>query len=174
LTTPIGSQTRIEDDRARAPDCPIRVTGLVKKFGGFTALDGLELTVGAGEVHGFLGPNGAGKTTTIRTLLGLYRRTAGKVRVLGLDPGTASAQINRRTAYVPGDVTFWPNFTGAQVLDALAGLRGNRDRKAQLSLVERFALDPGKKMRTYSKGNRQKVALVQQRSPDHRDPISTA
>ena len=139
---------------------PIVVEGLVKRFGNFTALDGFDLRVESGRVHGFLGPNGAGKSTTIRTLLGLYRASSGTVRVLGRDPATQSAEINRDVAYVPGDVGFWPNLTGGQVLDALGGLRGARDREREAELIERFSLDPTRKVRTYSKGNRQKVALV--------------
>lgn len=139
---------------------PIVVEHLVKRFGSFTALDGLDLRVRAGQVHGFLGPNGAGKSTTIRTLLGLYHASAGTVRVLGLDPRTRAAEVNRQVGYVPGDVGFWPNLTGGQVLDALAGLRGTRDAGREAELIDRFALDPTRKVRTYSKGNRQKVALV--------------
>ena len=147
---------------AGAPDddAPVRVRGLVKRFGRLTALDGLDLTVAPGSVHGFLGPNGAGKSTTIRILLGLYRPDAGKVRVLGRDPVHEAPAINREVSYVPGDVALWPNLTGGQVLDALAGLRGTRDRAREDALIERFDLDPGKKVRAYSKGNRQKVALV--------------
>ena len=107
---------------------PVRVRGLVKRFGRVTALDGLDLEVSAGSVHGFLGPNGAGKSTTIRVLLGLYRPDAGSVRVLGRDPGHQASAVNREVSYVPGDVVLWPNLTGGQVLDALAGLRGARDR----------------------------------------------
>jgi ABC-2 type transport system ATP-binding protein len=139
---------------------PVVVEGLVKRFGTFAALDGLDLRVESGRVHGFLGPNGAGKSTTIRTLLGLYRADAGTVRVLGRDPRTSSAAINTKVGYVPGDVGFWPSLTGGQVLDALAGLRGARDRGREADLLERFALDPTRKVRTYSKGNRQKVARV--------------
>ncbi len=141
-------------------DSPVRVRSLVKRFGRFTALDGLDLEVAAGQVHGFLGPNGAGKSTTIRVLLGLYRPDGGSVRVLGRDPSREAAAINREISYVPGDVALWPNLTGGQALDALAGLRGRRDRAREEELIERFDLDPGKKVRTYSKGNRQKVALV--------------
>ncbi|WP_439822903.1 ABC transporter ATP-binding protein [Actinomyces ruminicola] len=141
-------------------DAPIRVQGLVKRFGRFTALDGLDLEVAAGQVHGFLGPNGAGKSTTIRALLGLYHPDGGRVRVLGRDPRREAPQINREVSYVAGDVALWPNLTGGQALDALAGLRGRRDRVREDELIERFALDPTKKVRTYSKGNRQKVALV--------------
>jgi ABC-2 type transport system ATP-binding protein len=133
---------------------------LVKRFGDFTAVQDLDLRIEAGAVHGFLGPNGAGKTTTIRVLLGFYRATAGRVRVLGLDPGSHAAQITRRVSYVPGEVNLWPNLTGQQVLDALAGLRGGRDLAAEGRLVDAFALDPRKVVRTYSKGNRQKVILI--------------
>jgi ABC-2 type transport system ATP-binding protein len=142
---------------------PVEVTGLVKRFGTFAAVDGLDLTVRVGEVHGFLGPNGAGKTTTIRVLLGLYRATAGHVRVFGLDPARQAAEITRRISYVPGEVTLWPNLTGGEVLDALAGLRGTagaQDAAARGRLVDDFALDTRKLVRTYSKGNRQKVMLV--------------
>ncbi|MET7401967.1 ABC transporter ATP-binding protein [Dactylosporangium sp. NPDC005572] len=141
-------------------DHAIEVTGLVKRFGAVAAVDGLNLSVRAGEVHGFLGPNGAGKSTTIRVLLGLYRATAGRVRVLGLDPATRGAEVTRRVSYVPGEVNLWPNLTGQEVLDAMAGLRGRRDVPAERRLVADFALDPRKTVRTYSKGNRQKVMLV--------------
>ena len=134
--------------------------GLVKSFGDFRALDGLDLSVSAGEVHGFLGPNGAGKSTAIRILLGLYRRTAGAVRVLGLDPELDPGAVCRRVSYVPGEVTLWPNLTGQEVLDALAGLRGAYDEVAERRLVDAFALDPSRRVRTYSKGNRQKVMVV--------------
>ncbi|WP_275415608.1 ABC transporter ATP-binding protein [Virgisporangium aliadipatigenens] len=136
------------------------MTGLVKRFGRFRAVDGLDLNVRVGEIHGFLGPNGAGKSTTLRVLLGLYRATAGRVRVLGLDPGTGAAAVTRRVSYVPGEVNLWPNLTGREVLDALAGLRGRRDPAAERGLVDDFALDVRKAVRTYSKGNRQKVLLV--------------
>ena len=139
---------------------PVRVCGLVKHFGRFRALDGLDLTVEAGSVHGFLGPNGAGKSTTIRVLLGLYRPDEGSVSVLGGEPWRQAALINRQVSYVPGDVALWPALTGGQVLDALAGLRGSRDTDREAELIERFDLDPTKRVRTYSKGNRQKVALV--------------
>ena len=139
---------------------PVRVRGLVKHFGRFRALDGLDLTVEAGSVHGFLGPNGAGKSTTIRVLLGLYRPDGGSVSVLGSEPWRQAAVINRQVSYVPGDVALWPALTGGQVLDALAGLRGSRDAEREAELIERFDLDPSKRVRTYSKGNRQKVALV--------------
>lgn len=144
----------------RNADAPIRVRGLVKRFGRLTALDGLDLEVAPGSVHGFLGPNGAGKSTTIRILLGLFRPDAGDVRVLGRRPGRDSSAINREVSYVAGDVALWPDLTGGQVLDALAGLRGSRDAARERKLIERFELDPTKRVRTYSKGNRQKVALV--------------
>lgn len=138
----------------------IEVTGLTKRFGRLRALDGLDLRVGAGSVHGFLGPNGAGKSTTIRVLLGMYSRDAGSVSVLGADPAHCSTAINRRVGYVAGDVALWPALAGAQTLDAVAALRGARDRAREAELIEAFSLDPSKPVRTYSKGNRQKVALV--------------
>ncbi|MEU6700479.1 ABC transporter ATP-binding protein [Pseudonocardia sp. NPDC046786] len=138
----------------------ISVAGLVKRFGNVTALDGVDMTVGEGSVHGFLGPNGAGKSTTIRVLLGLLRHDSGQVRLLGGDPWRDASALHRRLAYVPGDVELWPSLTGGQVIDILARLRGNFDRARRASLCERFDLDPTKKCRTYSKGNRQKVALV--------------
>ncbi|MFC4065765.1 ABC transporter ATP-binding protein [Actinoplanes subglobosus] len=138
----------------------IDVEGLIKRFGAVTALDGLDLRVATGEVHGFLGPNGAGKTTAIRVLLGLMRADGGSARLLGGDPWAEATTLHRRLAYVPGDVTFWPNLTGGEVIDLLGRLRGGVDRKRRDDLVERFELDPRKKGRAYSKGNRQKVALV--------------
>ncbi|WP_327320276.1 ABC transporter ATP-binding protein [Streptomyces sp. NBC_01235] len=138
----------------------ISVSGLVKEFGATRALDGLDLTVGTGEVHGFLGPNGAGKTTTLRVLLGLLRRDAGTVSVLGGDPWRDTVSLHRRLAFVPGEVNLWPNLTGGEVIDLLGTLRGGLDRKRRADLLERFQLDPGKRCRAYSKGNRQKVALV--------------
>jgi ABC-2 type transport system ATP-binding protein len=138
----------------------ISVSGLVKTFGRTRALDGLELTVRTGEVHGFLGPNGAGKSTTIRVLLGLLRADAGRVRLLGGDPWRDTAELHRRLAYVPGDVTLWPTFSGGEVIDLLGRLRGGLDRTRRADLLARFELDPTRKGRTYSKGNRQKVALV--------------
>jgi ABC-2 type transport system ATP-binding protein len=138
----------------------ISVSGLVKTFGRTTALDGLDLTVNTGEVHGFLGPNGAGKTTTIRVLLGLLRADAGTARLLDGDPWRDIAALHRRLAYVPGDVTLWPNLTGGEVIDLLGRLRGGHDEARKADLLERFDLDPKKKGRAYSKGNRQKVGLV--------------
>jgi len=139
----------------------IEVAGLVKQFGGFRALDGLDLVVRKGEVHGFLGPNGAGKSTTIRALLGLLRTQAGSARVFGLDPWRDAVAIHRRLAYVPGDVALWPNMSGGETIDLLIRMRGADPRGSRRdALIERFALDPTKKGRAYSKGNRQKVALV--------------
>ena len=138
----------------------IEAEGLIKSFGRIRALDGLDLGVAKGQIHGFLGPNGAGKSTTIRVLLGMYRTDGGRARVLGMDPAREASAINRRLAYVPGSVSLWPSLTGGQVLDTLAGLRGSRDRAREEELTERFDLDPTKKVRTYSKGNAQKVALV--------------
>ncbi|WP_329044177.1 ABC transporter ATP-binding protein [Amycolatopsis sp. NBC_01488] len=138
----------------------ITADGLTKAFGAAKALDGLDLTVHAGEVHGFLGPNGAGKTTTIRVLLGLMRADGGRATLLGGDPWTDATELHKRLAYVPGDVTLWPNLTGGEVIDLLGRLRGGLDVERRAELVERFDLDPRKKGRTYSKGNRQKVALV--------------
>src|SRR5262245_62129473 len=144
----------------------IEVAGLVKNFGQTRALDGLDLTVAHGEVHGFLGPNGAGKTTTLRVLLGLLHADAGTARLLGGDPWREATTLHRRIAYVPGDVTLWPNLSGGEVIDLLGRLRGNGgsngkvDKQRRTELLERFELDPTKKCRTYSKGNRQKVALV--------------
>jgi len=135
-------------------------SGLVKTFGHVRALDGLDLEVATGEVHGFLGPNGSGKTTTIRVLLGLLRADAGEATLLGGDPWRDAVALHRRLAYVPGDVTLWPNLSGGEVIDLLGRLRGGLDRARRDTLLERFELDPTKKGRTYSKGNRQKVALV--------------
>jgi ABC-2 type transport system ATP-binding protein len=133
---------------------------LVKTFGRTRALDGLDLSVQTGEVHGFLGPNGAGKSTAIRVLLGLLHADGGTARLLGGDPWRDTAELHRRLAYVPGDVTLWPTLTGGEAIDLLGRLRGGLDPKRRAALLERFDLDPRKKARTYSKGNRQKVALV--------------
>ncbi|MEE6168053.1 MULTISPECIES: ABC transporter ATP-binding protein [unclassified Mycolicibacterium] len=143
------------------PDTAIEIHSLSKSFGRTKALDGLNLSVAPGAVTGFLGPNGAGKSTTIRVLLGLLRADGGTVRLLGGDPWHDAVALHRRIAYVPGDVTLWPNLTGMQVIDFLTGLRGNNiDTRRRDQLIERFELDPHKKARTYSKGNRQKVAIV--------------
>ena len=138
----------------------IAVSGLVKSFGAKRALDGFDLTVRTGEVHGFLGPNGAGKSTTIRVLLGLLRADAGDVRLLGGDPWRDAVALHRRLAYVPGEVNLWPNLSGGESIDVLGRLRGGLDPARRDALIERFELDPRIKGRAYSKGNRQKVALV--------------
>jgi ABC-2 type transport system ATP-binding protein len=138
----------------------IAVRGLEKSFGPTRALDGLDFSVAAGEVHGFLGPNGAGKSTTIRILLGLLRADAGHLSMLGGDPWRDAVTLHGRLAYVPGDVELWPNLTGGEAIDILGRLRGGADVDRRDELCERFDLDPTKKARTYSKGNRQKVALV--------------
>ncbi|MFP5319147.1 MAG: ATP-binding cassette domain-containing protein [Acidimicrobiia bacterium] len=133
---------------------------MVKRFGRTRALDGLDLRVLAGEVHGLLGPNGAGKSTAIRILLGLLRTDAGQATLLGGDPWRDRVSLHRRVAYVPGDVSLWPKLTGGETIDVLARLRGDLDRRWRAELIERFELDPTKKARTYSKGNRQKVVVV--------------
>jgi ABC-2 type transport system ATP-binding protein len=141
-------------------DNAIFISGLRKSFGKTQALDGLDLRVNTGEVHGFLGPNGAGKSTTVRVLLGLIRADAGDIRLLGGDPWKDAAQLHRRLAYVPGDVNLWPNLSGGEVIDLLGRLRGGVDQQKRNDLIEKFELDPAKKGRAYSKGNRQKVAIV--------------
>ncbi|GAB6936832.1 ATP-binding cassette domain-containing protein [Isoptericola variabilis] len=146
---------------SRAATAPaVEIHDVRKSFGSVQALDGLDLTVEAGQVAGFLGPNGAGKSTTIRVLLGLLRSDSGSARLLGGDPWRDAVALHRRLAYVPGDVSLWPNLTGGEAIDYLARLRGKPDKKRKAELLERFELDPTKKARTYSKGNRQKVALV--------------
>ncbi|OAN41449.1 ABC transporter ATP-binding protein [Mycolicibacterium iranicum] len=143
------------------PSFAVDVSALRKSFGRTKALDGLDLTVAPGDVAGFLGPNGAGKSTTIRILLGLLRADGGTARLLGGDPWRDAVSLHRRIAYVPGDVTLWPNLTGMQAIDFLAALRGEGvDERRRDALIDRFELDPHKKARTYSKGNRQKVAIV--------------
>ena len=138
----------------------LELAGVAKNFGSVTALDGLDLVVEQGEVHGFLGPNGAGKTTTLRLLLGNLRADAGHLSVLGMDPWTDIPALHAQLAYVPGDVALWPNLTGGEVIDLLGRLQGGHDRRRRDELVQLFDLDPTKKARSYSKGNRQKVALV--------------
>ncbi|GAA2552615.1 ABC transporter ATP-binding protein [Pseudonocardia hydrocarbonoxydans] len=138
----------------------VAVSGLVKSFGRVRALDGLDLRVETGEVHGFLGPNGSGKTTTLRVLLGLLRADAGAVRLLGGDPWRDAVALHRRLAYVPGEVVLWPNLTGGEVIDLLGRLRGGLHPRRRAELLERFDLDPTVAGRAYSRGNRQKVALV--------------
>jgi ABC-2 type transport system ATP-binding protein len=138
----------------------VEVHGLVKRFGRSTALDGLDLEVAEGEVHGFLGPNGAGKTTTIRVLLGLLKADGGAVRLLGGDPWAEPVELHKRLAYVPGDVSLWPKLTGGEVIDLFGRLRGDLEPARRDDLIDRFELDPTKRSRSYSKGNRQKVALI--------------
>ena len=138
----------------------IETRALTKSFGRTVALDGLDLTVRTGEVHAFLGPNGAGKTTTLRILLGLLRKDDGEAVLLGGDPWRDAVSLHRRLAYVPGDVTLWPGLTGGQIIDLLGRLRGGLDAKRRRELTDRFDLDPAKKARAYSKGNRQKIALI--------------
>lgn len=141
-------------------DCVVEAQSLVKRFGAVTALDGLDLSVRTGEIHGFLGPNGAGKSTTIRALLGQLRLSSGTVAVFGQDAWRHAVDIHPRLAYVPGDTMLWPNLTGGQCIDLLGGFHGAMNRARRDELVERFDLDPTRRFRTYSKGNRQKVALV--------------
>lgn len=138
----------------------IEITDLVKTFGRVRALDHLTMTVDTGQVHGFLGPNGAGKSTTLRILLGLLRSDTGTVRLLGGDPWREAPDLHRRLAYVPGDVSLWPNLTGGEAIDLLCRARGKVNKTRRDDLVARFDLDPRKKGRAYSKGNRQKVALI--------------
>lgn len=138
----------------------LETKNLCKTFGKFTALDGVNLNVNSGEVYGFIGPNGAGKSTTIRILLGILKATQGEAKIFGLDAWKDAVEIHKRIAYVPGDVTLWPNLTGGEVIDLFMKLRGGSNSGRREELVERFKLDPSKKCRTYSKGNRQKVALV--------------
>ncbi len=138
----------------------IHTEGLTKTFGDVRALDSLDLTVRRGEVHGFLGPNGSGKSTTIRVLLGLMRATSGHVELFGGDPWRDAARLHARLAYVPGDVALWPGLTGGQCLDILAATHARVDEARRGELIERFQLDPTKRIRDYSKGNRQKVALI--------------
>jgi len=141
-------------------DNVIEVSGLVKHFGAVKAVDGLDLSVAKGQVAGFLGPNGAGKTTTIRVLLGLLKADAGAARLLGGNPWSDAVELHKRLVYVPGDVALWPNLTGGQIIDVLSTLAGGIEKQRRTEMLERFDLDPTKKCRTYSKGNRQKVALV--------------
>jgi len=138
----------------------VRIEGLVKQFGSFRALDGLDLVVARGEVHGFLGPNGAGKSTTIRILLGLMRRDGGRITLYDRDPWNDGTRLRGDLSYVPGDVSLWAGLTGGECMDILAGVHGGMDPKRRAELIERFDLDPTKRARDYSKGNRQKVALV--------------
>ncbi len=138
----------------------LSVSQLTKKFGKFTALDGIDLEVNCGEIYGFIGPNGAGKTTTIRVILGILKATQGKTTVFGKDAWKDAVEIHKNLAYVPGEVNLWPNLTGGEVIDLFVKLRGSNNISRRKELIERFDLDPSKKCRTYSKGNRQKVSLI--------------
>ncbi|WP_366163969.1 ABC transporter ATP-binding protein [Bacillus infantis] len=144
----------------------IETNSLVKRFGKFTALNEINIDVNEGEVYSFIGPNGAGKSTTIKILLGILKATSGEARLFGRDAWKDAVDIHKKIAYVPGDVNLWPNLTGGEVIDLFARLRGARDKKRTKELLEKFNLDPSKKSRTYSKGNRQKVALVSAFSSD--------
>lgn len=138
----------------------LKMNNISKKFGNFTALNGIDLELNKGDIHGFIGPNGAGKTTTIRILLGIIKASAGESKVFGMDSWKDSVEIHKNLAYVPGDVNLWPNLTGGEVIDLFVKLRGSYNKTRRNELIERFQLDPSKKCRTYSKGNRQKVALI--------------
>lgn len=138
----------------------LETSELTKRFGDFTALNKVSMSVEEGEVYGFIGPNGAGKSTTIRILLGMLRATSGQSTIFGMDAWKDAVEIHKRLAYVPGDVNLWPNLTGGEVIDLFTKLRGEKGTNRRTEWLERFDLDPTKKCRTYSKGNRQKVALV--------------
>lgn len=138
----------------------LKTTNLTKRFGAFTALDGVNIELNKGEVYGFIGPNGAGKSTTIRVLLGILKATEGGAKIFGNDVWANAVEIHKRIAYVPGDVNLWPNLTGGEVIDLFVKLRGGNNKNRRAELIKKFDLDPTKKCRTYSKGNRQKVALV--------------
>lgn len=144
----------------------LKTMNLTKKFGNFTALDQVNIEVNEGEVFGFIGPNGAGKSTTIRILLGILKATAGEAKIFGKNVWKDAVEIHKRIAYVPGDVNLWPNLTGGEVIDLFVKLRGTNNVSRREQLIEEFKLDPSKKCRTYSKGNRQKVALVAALSSD--------
>ncbi|OIJ13927.1 ABC transporter ATP-binding protein [Anaerobacillus alkalilacustris] len=144
----------------------LQTTNLTKKFGKFTALNAVNMEVNKGEVFGFIGPNGAGKSTTIRILLGILKATGGEAKIFGKDAWKDAVEIHKRISYVPGDVTLWPNLTGGEVIDLFTKLRGGNNKSRREELIQKFDLDPSKKCRTYSKGNRQKVALVAAFSSD--------
>ncbi|MFY9174568.1 MAG: ABC transporter ATP-binding protein [Peptococcia bacterium] len=138
----------------------LKISKLTKSFGKFTALDGIDLEVNKGEIYGFIGPNGAGKTTTLRILLGFLKATSGKATIFGKDVWEDAVEIHKNIAYVPGDVNLWPNLTGGEVIDLFIKLRASANKNRREELIEKFDLDPTKKCRAYSKGNRQKVALI--------------
>ncbi|AZV62528.1 ATP-binding cassette domain-containing protein [Peribacillus frigoritolerans] len=144
----------------------LKTTDLTKKFGKFTALNGVNIEVNKGEVFGFIGPNGAGKSTTIRVLLGILKATDGEAKIFGKDAWKDAVEIHKRIAYVPGDVNLWPNLTGGEVIDLFVELRGTNNKSRREELIKKFDLDPSKKCGTYSKGNRQKVALIAAFSSD--------
>src|SRR5690606_38337689 len=144
----------------------LRTVDLTKKFGDFAALDGVNIEVGEGEVYGFIGPNGAGKSTTLRVLLGILKATDGRAEIFGKDSWKDAVEIHKRVAYVPGDINLWPNLTGGEVIDLFVKLRGGNNLDRREELIRKFDLDPTKKCRTYSKGNRQKVALIAAFSSD--------
>lgn len=144
----------------------LKTMNVTKKFGKFTALDGVNLEVKSGEVFGFIGPNGSGKSTTIRVLLGILKATEGEAKIFGMDAWKDAVEIHKRISYVPGDVNLWPNLTGGEVIDLFVKLRGGNNKNLREELIQKFDLDPSKKCRTYSKGNRQKVALVAAFSAD--------
>jgi ABC-2 type transport system ATP-binding protein len=160
-----GRAVRCAASPSRSPttardDVVVRTEGLTKSFGDVVAVDHLDLELHRGEVFGYLGPNGAGKTTTLRLLLGLLRPTSGTATVLGLDPWADTVELHRRIAYVPGEFAVWPALTGAEMLDLLGNLHGGWDERRRAELCERFEFDPSRKGRTYSRGNRQKIALI--------------
>ncbi|MCL2859484.1 MAG: ABC transporter ATP-binding protein [Oscillospiraceae bacterium] len=144
----------------------LKMNNVTKKFGKFTALDGVNLEINKGEIYGFIGPNGAGKTTTIRILLGVLQATSGNATILGKDVWNDAVSIHKDIAYVPGDVNLWDNLTGGEVIDLFIKLRGTSNKNRKEELIKKFDFDPSKKCRTYSKGNRQKVALVAALSSD--------
>ncbi|MEH7355437.1 ABC transporter ATP-binding protein [Neobacillus drentensis] len=144
----------------------LKTSNLTKKFGKVTVLNGVDIEVNKGEVFGFIGPNGAGKSTTIRILLGILKASEGEAKIFGMDVWKDAVEIHKRIAYVPGDVNLWPNLTGGEVIDLFVKLRGTNNKSRREELIKKFHLDPSKKCRTYSKGNRQKVALIAAFSSD--------
>jgi ABC-2 type transport system ATP-binding protein len=138
----------------------IELKNVTKTYGKVVGMKNIDLTVKKGTIHGFIGPNGAGKTTTIRVILGILKADEGTASINGMDSWKDAVEIHKNIAYVPGDVSLWPNLTGGEVVDYFAALKGGIDESKKLELYKSFALDPSKKCRTYSKGNKQKVALV--------------
>ncbi|QGU01427.1 Daunorubicin/doxorubicin resistance ATP-binding protein DrrA [Corynebacterium kalinowskii] len=160
VSVTLGYTAAMRQSLSNDTDSPIVAEGITKKFGRVTALDGLNLHVKTGEVHGFLGPNGAGKSTTIRAILGQLRLDQGHLRLFGGDPWLDAAELHKRVAYVPGDTALWPSLSGGECIDLIGGLQGSLDPRRRAELIDRFELDPRRKAGSYSKGNRQKVALV--------------